>query len=443
MSSTTRVRWLLIIVIGQMFYSAGAAITSGPFLIYYVKLWTSSAAVISWFLILPELVHIGALATSWLIRKVGSVKRVWLWSSIIARSMALALAGLGVVDPHAENGDVIPELFCILAVAECIRAISYTAFVAWVSELFGREHVGRLFGYREFGIVAVTMALPPLAAYVRKILLAESSVTDAAAFSAVFFLADLVVFAGIAIMSMLPDLKRDPNTEPADAEETQETFLASISRLLLDRSYRRTVFTSLHLAAAQGLTQSVFFKYQVDVLNVELQTATLLNTLMFAVQLPLAIIAGHWLDQDDNRRVYATGLFFVSCAMPFWFLTAIDRNWIFAVFAVWGAFAIVNVAGRSTVVRLVKPADVPNAITAFRFGAGLTAAASGLLGGYWLDRALKGQWYLDSLGPYLTIIAVSAVGRVTAPLWLLGWRDARTIPRRKREAKRMPANTAD
>ena len=339
------------------------------------------------------------------------------------------LATLGFVDPHADEQAVIPWLFAILVVAETIRAISYTAFIAWVSTLFGRRNVGRLFGYREFGVVGVTMALPPLVALLRDDLSKASEVSDASSYAIVFLLADALVFLGIAVMALLPDVEK---SQADESDSSTESVWKTTSRLFRDRSFRRISLTSFHLAAAQGLTQSVFFKYQVDVLDVSLTNATLLATLMYAVQLPLSIATGHWLDRTDNKQIYMLGITIVAGAIPFWFFAERDPRYLAGAFVFYGAFAIVNVAGRSTVLRLVNQVDVPTAIGVFRFGAGVLAAITGLLGGIWLDKALTGSGYLTDLGPYLTIIFVSGLGRVTAPLWLMGWEDDRVRPQGRR-----------
>lgn len=423
----------MLLLVGQMLYTAGATLTSGSFLIYYIREWTAAGSTIAWFLILPEMVHIAALSATYLIRRFGSAKRVWLIGSLLARGLSLALALTGLADPNAEMPDtILPFLFLFLAASECLRAISYVAFITWISGLWGRPRLGRLFGYRESAIVTVSLVLPPIAALIREWLAGHPEVSEVRAYATVFILADVIVYVGIAVLACMPSRPKGGEPEPEEAAEAARNSIAAVKRVFAsltgDRSVRRVLLTALHLAAAQGLTQSVLFKYQVDVLGVELTSKTFLETLMFAVQLPLAIVAGHWLDRFDNRLVYALGMVLVAGAMPFLYFAEYDPRWLIATYAFWGAFAIVNVSGRSLLIRLVRREDLPTAITVFRFGAGFMAAITGLVGGYWLDSAIDGRWLIAALGPYWTIIAVSAIGRLTAPLWLLGWSDRRTLP---------------
>lgn len=435
MTHPDRLRWLVLLMVGQVLYSAGATLTSGSFLIYYVRQWTADSSTIAWFLILPELVHLVALSATYFIHRLGSAKRVWFWGAIAARGLSLILAATGYFDPEAEHPDaVLPLLFGLLALSECFRAISYVAFIAWIAELWGRQRLGRLFGFRESAIITVSIVLPPVAAFFREWLATHPEVSDVRAYSTVFILADLAVYLGVAVMCFIParstihDEKAGSSQEEA-ARQSIDSVRRVLWSLLKDRSVRRVMLTSLHLAAAQGLTQSVLFKYQVDELHVELTTKTLLETVMFVVQLPLAILAGYLLDRLDNRYVYAIGLTLVAGAMPFLLMAEFDPRWLTMTYAFWGAFAIVNVSGRSTLLRLVHRDDVPTATTVFRFGAGLMAAITGLLGGYWLDAGLDGRFIVASLGPYWTIILVSAIGRVTAAFWLFGWSDVRTQPK--------------
>lgn len=440
MTHPNRLRWLILLLIGQVLYTAGATLTSGSFLIYYVRQWTADSSTIAWFLILPETVHLAALSATYFIHRLGSAKRVWFWGAVIARILSLALAGTGYLDPDADHPDaVIPLLFGLLAMAECFRAISYVAFITWIAELWGRPRLGRLFGFRESAIITVSIVLPPVAAVFREWLASHPEVSDIRAYSTVFILADLAVFLGVAVICFIPAKSSLQDDLPASGEDAARHSMESVRRVLSslwhDRHVRRVLLTSLHLAAAQGLTQSVLFKYQFDELHVKLTTKALLETTMYVVQLPLAIAAGYLLDRYDNRVIYAFGLAIVAGAMPCLLMAELDPRWLTATYAFWGAFAIVNVAGRSTLLRMVDHEDVPTATTIFRFGAGLMAAITGLLGGYWLDAAFEGRYLIVVLGPYWTIILVSAFGRITAPLWLLGWRDERTFPRIAREVR--------
>ena len=434
MTSPDRLRWLILLLVGQVLYTAGASLTSGSFLIYYVRQWTADASTIAWFLILPELVHVVAISATYLIRRFGSAKRVWLIGTLVSRALSVALAIAGFADPEAEHPEaVIPLLFGLLAVAECCRALSYVAFITWLTEMWGKPRLGRLFGFRESAIVTVSIFLPPIAAVFRDWLATHPEVSDARAYSTVFVLADIAVYLGIAVIACIPARPDNKSIVAEDGEAAARKSAASVRRvigsLMKDLGVRRVMLTSLHLAAAQGLTQSVLFKYEVDVLDIPLTTKTFLLTLMYVVQLPLAVAAGFFLDRYDNRQIYALGICLVATAIPFILLAEADPKWLVATYACWGAFAIVNVAGRSTLLRLVDTDDIPTATTVFRFGAGLMAALTGLAGGYWLDAAQDGRFLIAALGPYWTIILVSGLGRVTAPLWLLGWTDQRTQPK--------------
>lgn len=438
MTSSLRTRWLVLLIVGQMLYTAGASLTSGSFFIYYIRQWTSAGSTIAWFLILPELVHLTAFSATYLIRRFRSAKRVWLVAAIIGQTLAVGWAAVGFVDTEAQHAPiVVPILFGVLALSECSRAISYVAFITWLTELWGKPRLGQLFGWRQSGIVAVSMILPPIAAYFREWLASGQHTSQVSAYATIFVLANLAIYLGIAVMAVIPSstpsttvpVKNSTTTESKrTASDKSQSFLKTVSKLFADRATRRVMFTSLHLAAAQGLTQSVFFKYEIDVLDVPLTTKTSLLSLMYAIQLPLAVATGFVLDRFDNRQIYAVGLAAVAIAMPFLLLAKFDSRWLIGTYACWGAFAIVNVAGRSTLLRLVEPVDIAAATTTFRFGAGLLAAISGLIGGYWIDAALQGRYFITLLGPFWTIILVSAIGRLTAPLWLLGWNDDRTTP---------------
>lgn len=419
------IRWLVLVAVGQFLYTAGAAVTSGSFLTYFVKLWSPSATLMAWFFILPELVHTGSFLTAKVIRCFGSAKRVWLIFGLLARTMLLAIAAVGWFDPLGASATSLVVLMSLLALGELFQAVSYVALITWLSDVFERARWGKIFGWRQFAIVTAMMTLPPVAAAIRD-WLAGAEFLPGRSFSLIFLVANGLVLLGIFVLMWLPG-RNERAGEPVTVVGASNSR-ASIRNLFVNFSYCRVLLTGIHLAASQGLTQTVLFFYQVNVLNLSLSTSVGLSTLMYFIQQPTSIWVGRLVDQFDNRKIYAGGLALVSLAMPFWFLAQVDWRWAIGAYVFWGAFAIVNLAGRNSVLRVTDHGDRPTAIGLFRFGAGLVAAISGLLGGYWLDLARDGQFVIESLGPYLTIIAVSTAGRATACLWLLGWRDDTLIP---------------
>lgn len=422
------IRSVVLLAVGQFLYTAGAAVTSGSFLTYFVKLWSPSAALMAWFFILPELVHTGSFLTAKVIRRFGSAKRVWLVFGLLARTMLLAIAAVGWFDPQGTSATSLIVLLSLLALGELSQAISYVALITWLSEVFGRASWGKLFGWRQFAIVTAAMMLPPVAAAIRD-WLAGAEFLPGRSFSLIFIAANGLVLLGIFVLMWLPD--RNGREDKRDTVVDTANSRAALRNLFSNFSYCRVLLTGVHLAAAQGLTQTVLFFYQVNVLNLSLSASVGLSTLMYFIQQPTSIWVGRLVDRFDNRVIYAGGLALVSLAMPFWFLAQVDWRWAIGAYVFWGAFAVVNLAGRNSVLRVTDHGDRPTAIGLFRFGAGLVAAIAGLLGGYWLDLARDGQFVVELLGPYLTIIAVSTVGRATVCFWLVGWSDDKLIPSAK------------
>jgi hypothetical protein len=93
-------------------------------------------------------------------------------------------------------------------------------------------------------------------------------------------------------------------------------------------------------------------------------------------------------------------------------------------YALWGGFGLVNVCLNNLCLKLAPRSDNTTQFAVFEQVGGLIAGLAGLLGGYCLDRLLAGisQGSPTAQSAFLVLMAVSWLGRLTAPLWLLGVR---------------------
>ena len=430
-----KARLVATVLVGQMLYTAGDSVSGGKFLTYFVSELTDSVLDLSLLFILPETVAVAGLLVQPILRRMGRPSRVWLAFAVLARLFGLAIC----LTPSLPTPMRIAVVFVLVALFEVSQAISYAALIAWLAALVPDTAWGRLFAKRGMAIAATLAIVPPIVGAV--VLSAFGRSPTPGQYVLILGGGQLVTAAGVAVYATL--LRRRPaqnfhqNTErPHELEQSsngkQSPPPRPLRRLLKslasDRTARRTLLTGWHLAAANGLTQSAFFFYSKDHLGIDVGTAAMLTGLMFALQIPAAAIAGALLDRRSNRRVYIGSLLLVATALPLWMLAAWDIRAIVVAYAVWGVFGAVNLAGRTLVMRLLDPRDIAGGVAAFRFVGGAIAGLSGLAGGAILNatRTEAGTTATACLG----LIAVSFVGRLTAPLWLLGQADPREHPSR-------------
>jgi MFS family permease len=178
--------------------------------------------------------------------------------------------------------------------------------------------------------------------------------------------------------------------------------------------------SALWLAAAQGLTQGVFFRYQVGVLKLPLEAYLALGSLMYLLQVPFSWLGGWLSDQYGDRRPLMTGIVLVSGAMGFWMLARPGAaEWLLGAYSLWGLFGLVNVCQRNLLLKSAPSSDNAFPLSMLEHVAGLIAGLSGILGGWLLMSLLEHFGDSRPLAPYLLLFAVSWIGRFTAAGWLI------------------------
>jgi Na+/melibiose symporter-like transporter len=240
-----------------------------------------------------------------------------------------------------------------------------------------------------------------------------------------FTIGGIVAALSFVPMATLPAIKTVPAFEPG-------RMIGPLKSALADRDFRFLLLWAGHMALAQGLTQAVITKYQIEVLRIPLDGYLRMVAIMLSIQAVLSIIAGYLSDRLGDRNLLFFSHLLVGLAMVFPLLATPEHpDWQLGAYVTWGLFGIVNVVMSTLAWRLAPRSDNTSYLGLFRPLTGLTAAAAGIVGGVWLDRLLKAGWSTDLLGRSWTgfhlLFLASLLGRVTAPFWLLGIRKERAL----------------
>ena len=398
-----KARWLTALVVGQCLYTLGAAVASGTVFRYFVADWRLPAAAMTLVLVMPETVQTLAVAAGRLVRGAATAKRAWLVWAVAGRAAATGAALVGVTDPEQTSRAVAYGMIALQAAGEAMQAVSYVALLVWLSRIVESDRWGRVLGLRRGGVVAGMLALPALLSAAGK---ARADGAED------LLVGNAMTFAAIAVLWLIPaDAGGPVERRPRPLGERLRTLWAKPEAAGL-------MCSAWHLAAAQGLTQYVMFRYGIDALGVDAATKARLLALMFGLQLPLTLVAGWLLDRVSGRWVYAVGVWITAAAVPCWLLA--DRaGWlIWMTYGLFGAFSLVNVAGQTLSLRLTGEEDRAEAVAAVRFGAGLVAAATPLAVSPLLPEGPAAGFAEDPTSPWVIVMLASLLGRVTAPVWL-------------------------
>lgn len=395
-------------------WTAGNTLTSGAFLSYFAHDLGASATALAVLAATPEMVGAAGLGSRAAWHATGDRRLTWLIVTLIARltTFLIPLIGLG----RGSLGTTAPwVLIGILVVAQAAQGLATTLYYSWLSDLVSPGQRGALLAGRNIVSLAVTLVLPVVAGRFRDWARHQ---TDPHlvwwCYCAVFCLGASLLLASVIPMWRVVH-------PPASPAEGTRLSLGTLRGLLRETPVRWLLAHSWCLAAANGITQAVFFKYQINELKVGLGTYSALMGVMGIIQIGTSTLAACARTAADHRRLLFWGALCASLALPFWLLATRDQWWwLIGAFVCWGAFGAVNVAGPNLMLHWSEPGDNAHHWALFRQVAGLIAGTTGILGGWWLDTWLRSRGEAGGTLPYHAIMAVSWAGRTVAAFLVLG-----------------------
>lgn len=417
----------------QLLWTAGYPLTSGGFLLYFASDLGARGFLTSLLLALPELVGVGAVFTRPLIVAVGYRKRVWGVCGVLARVASLAIPLMAFAELRPSGNGALWVLVGALAVSQMLQAISYVAYLSWLSDLVPEERWGRFFATRNVARLVVMLLVPVAVGVARdRWVRGLPGETALIAYVVAWVAGTALQLASMVPLLRLPERRSESSIRADDARreeprEPLERTAPAWGRPGFGASLALLIVHNLWLAFSNGLTQAAFFEYRKNVLGVSLAMYYVLENTTMLVMIPVSLAAGRISDRYGNKWLLFWGAVIAAGAMPFW-LAASPAHWtlVFGAQVCWGAFAAVNLAGFNMLLRLAPRSANTLQLAMFQQGGGLLAGLSGLLGGWWLQQLLSQQSFPVAGGTwnaYQIVFLASFVGRLTAPLWVLPIRE--------------------
>jgi hypothetical protein len=403
----------------QTIFTAGHALTTGGFFNYFISSYKPTAAWLAILQAAPEFFETAGLFARPIVMRLMSRKSLWIGGLVLGRLAALVIPLIAILGHGRTATDVLPWILVAVAAWYALQGLSYIAFLSWLSDLAPERTWGRVFASRQLVYVVVTWVMSTLGGHAvrwqKSNLPADQQIW--------FYVAAFTIGGVVASLSVLPMLRLP--ALPSRAVFDRGRFVEPLRAAVRDRDFRHLLLWAVHMALAQGLTQAVLTKYQIEVLKIPLDGYLRMVAVMLSIQVVLSIVAGVLSDRIGDRNVLFTSHLLLSFAMTFPLLATPDRpQWQMGAYVVWGLFGVVNVVMYTLAWRLAPRSDNTSFLGLFRPMAGLTAALAGIAGGVWLDQLLRSEWSTALFGRTWTgfhlLFLVSFVGRFTAPFWLLG-----------------------
>ena len=401
------------VIASQMLFSTGHSLTTGGFFTYFIYEFQPTALMLSLLQIAPETSEAFSVWGRWIAIRFGNRKWIWITALTLARVAALCIPVTLLWAGEGPQSGILAAILLLTIVWYLCQGIAYVNYVSWLSDLVPEVNWGAFFAKRQMAIVAISISVPIAAGLIRQDVLKSLPESDQRwSYAAIFLVGGTLCLGSIGPMLPIPHVPWQHRNAPSEKPRR---------RLRFSRHYGLFLMSRWWLAFFQGLTQAALFKFSVDFLNVDLVRYYTLSAVMLLLQFPCAWIGGRLSDQSRDRPAFALGILATGLGLGFLFLA--DREhwwWIFGTYAFWGGFGLVNVCGNNLCLKLSPSGDNAAHIGLYRQVSGLFAGASGMLGGWWLDRMLSAGAEGFPLTPYYVLFAISMGGRLTAPLWLLG-----------------------
>ena len=207
--------------------------------------------------------------------------------------------------------------------------------------------------------------------------------------------------------------------------------LRQLAAPFLDRPFLALIVFGCWFSFSNGVTQTAQGIYPKRVLGMSLFATMALSTGMRLGQLAVSPWLGRIADRWGNKRLMAASLPLVALG-PLFFCAAVPRQpwWIVGAWAVWIAYAGINVGQPNLMLKLAPRQSSAAYVAAFHAITGLMVAASTIAGGCLIDhfagrhfRPFAGCWSLDVFQvSFLLGAAARLLGMLL--LWPIGERPA-------------------
>ena len=411
-------------------WSIGNILTTGGFLLYFVKSYSPPPFAITVLLIVPETFGLAGLFTARCLALGISRPTLWWTGQLAARLLVALIPLVAAFAGHTAPTVAAWTIVALVALSSLVHSLSFNALITWLAELAPGTRWGQLFGRRQlFGVLALLLVAVPIA------LLRDTLTRNFPQIDRLFIFAPLfltgVTLQLLALIPLWPfrHLGTSPPPSPGGATAGLPSSAVSLPHKPTPFPWIlwRWCFANWWLAFFSGLSQSPLFTLRVDLLAISLSTWYLLEATLRAAQLPLYELAGRASDSGRDLRSMRWGIVATSLAVLV-AVVATRETWalMFLTQLLFAGWAGINVAGPNVTLRTATN-DTPNAATNdtaqrdrafawFHNISGLAAGLAGLAGGALVTTLATPP--LSSESALRLVLALSFLGRLTTLLWL-------------------------
>jgi hypothetical protein len=407
---TTAVGW------NAALWSMGNLLTTGGFLLYFVKSYTPPPFAMTALLVVPETFGLAGLLAAQCFAAGCSRPGLWWSGQVAARVIVLLIPLVAGAWGRSAPGLAAWTIVALVAASAIFQSLSFNALIVWLSELAPGTRWGQLFARRQlFGVLALLLVATPVA-FLRDSLQRWYPGLDRLwIYTALFTVGVALQLAALIPLWPFRRAISPPDSPTRPGPISTESPIQS--RRPLSTFVWRWCLANWWLAFFSGLSQSPLFTLRVDLLAISLTTWYLLEATLRATQLPLYEFAGRASDAGRDRRSMRWGIVATSLAVLV-ASCATRETWplIIVTQLLFAGWAGINVAGPNILLRAAGPDQRDRAFACYHNVGGLSAGLAGLAGGMLVTQLASR--YFSTESALRLVLVLSCLGRFATLLWL-------------------------
>ena len=362
------------------------------------------------------------LLTDHLLQRLGSKRRLFLYSVGTSRSFRVVVAFLPAISLAFVRNNVVWWLIALMFIVGCGDAITMVLRKTWMSELTPPEIRGRYFGLRSLLSDFSGMLIGYLGGlYIDH---SRNMGREIFGFQSIFLFSALIGFLTIALIAKVPETKTEP------IKQDLGTLLRSFQTPFRDKTFFIWMIYRSCYGFAVGFAGPFFTVYLLRELGLPLATVAIYTAIGEFSSIALARLWGSLADKYGNIKILAISSIGKSIFPALWiFTTGVGSFWAIVylgfVHSIRGFNSAQNITTLNMTLWLSSDDERPTYLACESTIVSLTAAISPFVGGIILGALSGAQTDVSIFGWQHTLRAmhllflISAILRGSASLLLI------------------------
>lgn len=338
LAKQARRRAFRLVYLNAALWAIGNALTTGTLVTYLALELGATGLALSLILAAPTVIGLLRFATPAVVDRLGSSKRASIALFLASYVLIWGLPAVGVPD-LVPQPIALAALVALLSAHQLLEYMGQAALWQWLAGIVPPRIRGRFFGRRQMLQLAVVIPTLLVAAHFSDTWKAHYERVDPRLVLLAFAIPNSV--GALFLLASIMPLAALPAVDVASRRESTpgEMFVA-----LSDPRFRRLLVYGCWVSFFNGVTQAPQGIFPRRVLDLGVQSMTVMRIGMQAGQIGVSRVAGPFSDRFGNRPTLVASQAGLALAPAFFLLaTPSAPYWIAGAWIAWSAYAGLNI----------------------------------------------------------------------------------------------------